>query len=121
MKERDSLTDWFHALAENSFDALIRLASSENIDLLRLHVSRSTPEHLLPEALDASEFAETVAAFRKNERLWNHATMTAMIKSDGLYKAGRKAEAAEVLNAFSSSCPWSLFKEAALNQATHYM
>lgn len=120
MTERDSLTGWFHSLAENTPDALATLASQKNIDLLRLHVSRSTPDYLLPETLEPSEFAETVLAFRQNESSWNRATMAALIKADDLFKAGSAIAASESLKAFAASCPWSLFKEAALNQATHY-
>jgi hypothetical protein len=120
MTERDALTDWFHSLAENSADALLELASQENIDQLRLHVARSTPRYPLPEALDPKQFAEAVLAFRESESSWNRATMKALIKADDLFKAGCVTEAAEVLHAFASSCPWSLFKEVVLDQATHY-
>jgi hypothetical protein len=120
MSKRDSLTDWFHALAEHPADALAGLATSENIALLQLHVSRSTPDYPLPETIEATEFAETVITFRKNESAWNHAVMAALIKADELFKAGSISEAAETLFAFAASCPWSLFKEVALNQATHY-
>jgi hypothetical protein len=121
MTERDSLTNWFHSLADNPLDELVALASQANIELLRIHVSRSTPDYPLPAALGPSEFAEAVIALRQNESSWNRATMDALIKADDLFKAGRIAEAAESLQVFASSCPWSLFKEAALNQATHYM
>lgn len=67
MSERDSLTEWFHALAEHFSEALVGLATSENIALLRLHVSRSTPDYPLPEKFEATEFAETVTTFRENE------------------------------------------------------
>jgi hypothetical protein len=46
--------------------------------------------------------------------------MKALIKADDLFKAGCVTEAVEVLHTFASSCPWSLFKEVALDQATHY-
>lgn len=120
MAERDSLTDWFHALAEHSADALVGLATDENIALLRLHISRSTPDYPLPEQFEATEFAKAVTTFRENESAWNRAVMAALIKADDLFKAGSISEAAETLHAFASSCPWALFKEVALNQATHY-
>lgn len=120
MTERDSLTEWFHELAEHSHDELLKLSSPENISQLQVHVTRSTPEYPLPDRLSASEFAEAVANFRRNESAWNRATMAAIFRADDLFKAGCKAEAAESLEAFAASCPWALFQEAALNQSTHY-
>jgi hypothetical protein len=81
MTERDALTDWFHSLAENAADALLELASQENIDQLRLHVSRSTPHYPLPEALDPKQFAEAVFAFRENESSWNPARVKVVVAS----------------------------------------
>jgi len=120
MTERDSLTEWFHELAEHSHEELRELASPENIEQLQKHVARSTPEHLLPDQLNASEFASAVVEFRRNESAWNRATMTALIKADDLFKAGHKAQAAESLKEFATSCPWTLFQEVVLNQTTHY-
>lgn len=120
MTDRDSLTEWFHALAEHPHDELIELASSENIEQFQKHVARSTPKYPLPAALSASEFAEAVFRLRRNESAWNKAAMAALIKADDLSKAGFVAEAVKSLEAFASSCPWALFKEVALNQATNY-
>ena len=120
MSERDSLTDWFHALAERSSDALVGLATVENIALLRLHVSRSTPDYPLPDTFETSDFAEAVVNFRESESAWNRAVMAALIKADDLFHEGSISEAAETLHAFAASCPWALFKGVALNQATHY-
>ncbi len=120
MTERDSLTEWFHELAELQNEELLVLASSENIEKLQKHVARSTPAYLLPDRLSAGEFAEAVIEFRRNESSWNRATMAALIKAEDLFKAGNKAQAAESLVAFAASCPWVLFQEVALNQATHY-
>ena len=120
MSERDSLTDWFHALSEHPPEALVGLATSENIALLRLHISRCTPDYPLPETIEATDFAEAVITFRENESAWNQAVMAALVKADDLCKAGSISEAFETLQAFAASCPRSLFKEVALNQATHY-
>jgi hypothetical protein len=120
MTDRDSLTEWFHALADQPHEELLRLGSPETIAQFRTHVARSTPGHPLPGELNASEFAEAVVEFRRNESAWNRATMAAIIKADDLFNSGKTAEAAESLKAFAASCPWALFKEAALNQATHY-
>lgn len=121
MTDRDSLTEWFHALADQPHGELLRLASPKAIAKFRAHVARSTPGHPLPDELSASEFAEAVVEFRRNESAWNRATMAAMIKADDMFKTGRTTEAAASLEAFANSCPWALFKEAALNQANHYM
>ena len=40
ISERDSLKDWVHYLAGKPLDELATLVSTENIDLLSLHVSR---------------------------------------------------------------------------------
>jgi len=120
MTDRDSLTEWFHELAAHTHEELLALASPKNVGQLQRHVARSTPEYPLLGELSASEFAEAVSEFRQNESAWNRATMAALIKADEMFKADRKEEAAESLEAFAASCPWALFQEAALNQATHY-
>lgn len=120
MNERDNLTEWFHELADNSHEELLRLASSEAIAKLQAHVARSTPEFPLPDELSPHEFADAVLQFRRNESAWNRATQAALFKADDLHTDGRSAEAAGSLEDFASTCPWALFKEVALNQATHY-
>jgi hypothetical protein len=120
MTERDSLTEWFHELATHTHEELLTLASPENIEQLKRHVAKSTPEYPLPDGISAIEFAEAVSEFRRNESAWNRATMAALIQADEMFKADRKEEAAESLEAFAASCPWALFQEAVLNQATHY-
>lgn len=120
MPERDSLTEWFHSLAERPDNELVRLASPENIAQLQMHVSLSTPDYPLPDALSSIEFAQAIVEFRRNESAWNKATMAAIIQAEDLVEAGGNAKAAALLEAFAASCPWALFKEVALNQATHY-
>jgi hypothetical protein len=120
MAQRDGLTQWFHDLAEQPEDALIKLASPQNIAQLQTHVALNTPDYPLPSWLSPSEFAQAVVGFRHNESAWNKATMAAIIQADDLFKAGSTAKATALLEAFAASCPWALFKEAALDQATHY-
>lgn len=120
MTERDSLTEWFHELASHSHDELLRLASPDAIAKLQVHVAWSTPEYPLPAELSPKEFADAVLEFRRNESAWNRATQSALFAADELYNGGDSAAAASELEAFASSCPWALFKEVALNQATHY-
>ena len=120
MNERDALIEWFHALSSHSSSELENLASLENIELLRIHIDRSIPEYSLPSEFEPSEFSEAVASFRQSESSWNRATQLAIVKADDLFKAGHADEAARSLRAFAASCPWLVFKEAALNQADYF-
>lgn len=120
LTERDSLTDWFHALSGQSHDQLLKLASPETIAKFRLHATRSVPSHPLPDDLSASAFAEAVAEIRQNERAWNQATMAALAEADDLFNAGDSDKAVTALEAFAACCPWVLFQEVALDQASHY-
>ncbi|MBW8330199.1 MAG: hypothetical protein K0M48_13920 [Thiobacillus sp.] len=118
--DRDSLTEWFHELANLSQDEIRDQATPANLDTLRLHIQRSVPECSLPPDLTREQFAEVVYEFRKNEKSWNQATMASLIRADDLFKEGLVHEAVQELHRFAASCPWSLFKEVALNQATYY-
>lgn len=118
--DRDSLTEWFHELAKLGQNELRDQVSSNNLDKLRAHIERSVPEYGLPSDLTKERFAEVVHELRKNESAWNRAAMASLIKADDLFKDGLAYEAVQELHSFAASCPWSLFKEAALNQATQY-
>lgn len=43
--------------------------------------------------------------------------MSAIIRADDLNLAGQTEEAVQVLSTFAASCPWTLFREVAGNQA----
>jgi hypothetical protein len=118
---RDSLTEWFHQLASLEHSELVQKASIDNQEKLRLHIERSVLECEIPTGLTEQQFANTVLDFRKNESAWNHAVMASLIKADELFKEGLAGEAVSELHRFASSCPWALFREVALNQATHYI
>lgn len=121
MTEKDDLTEWFHEMALHTHEELIVLASWENMGCLQRHIARCIPEYPLSDELNVIEFADAVHEFSRNESARNKATMAALIEADEMFKANGKEKAIEVLKAFASSCPWVLFQEAALNQATHYM
>lgn len=118
--DRDGLTEWFHALAKLGYEEICDQATRENIDKLSLHIQRSVPEYSLPSDLTTEQFAEAVHELRKNESVWNQATMASLIRADDLFKVGLVHEAVQELHRFAASCPWALFKEAALNQSTRY-
>lgn len=98
----------------------MRAASPANLDRLRAHVAVSLPGTSPPHDLDEERFADVVLQLRENEKGWNQATMAALIKADDLFNQGRASDARSELRRFAATCPWSTFKEVALDQATNY-
>ena len=121
MPDRNALTEWFHDLAGKSAEDLKHASSPANLDKLRAHISLSLPDCSPPDDLKGERFAEVVLQLRANEIAWNQATMAALIKADDLFKNGQASEARSELQAFAANCPWSLFKEVALDQAMNYV
>lgn len=114
---RSASIGWFHQLAELDRDEIARRCSPENLARLQDHLALCLQGAEPPGIMEPAQFAETVLDLRSNERDWNRATMAAIIRADDLMLAGQTEEAVQVLLAFAASCPWTLFRETAKNQA----
>jgi len=114
------LTEWFNELARKERDCLLREATPANLDKLRLHIATSLPDFVPPADLKSEQFSDYVFEMCANEKAWNQATMIAVIKADDLFKQGLASDSRAALLDFAATCPWSAFKEVALNQATNY-
>lgn len=122
MKEDDlsAQTEWFHQFAKQSVDEIAQQASDENRARFLRYAITSLPNHRPPEGLLPEEFAKLVIDLRENERGWNQALMSALIKAEDLHKSQDSQGAVSLLKEFSDSCPWKLFQEVAQGQAFHY-
>jgi hypothetical protein len=118
--ELSAQTEWFHEFAKQSVDQIALQANEANRSLFARYATTSLPNHSPPEGQSPEEFARTVHELRENERQWNRALMSALIKSDDLYKAKDRKGAISVLESFAASCPWELFQEVARDQAFNY-
>ncbi len=112
--------EWFHQFSKQPVDQLALQATEENRALFVRYVSTSLPNHTPPECQSPEEFARTVVALRENERQWNRALMSALIRADDQWKAKKWESAAATLQSFAESCPWKLFEEVARDQACNY-
>lgn len=118
--ELSAQTEWFHAFAKQSPDQIALQANEANRSLFSRYATTSLPNHRPPEGQSPEEFARTVHELRENERQWNQALMSALVKSDDLYKSKDHQNAVAVLESFAASCPWQLFQDVARNQASNY-
>ena len=119
--ELSAQTEWFHEFARQSIDQIALQANEGNRSLFMRYATTSLPDHRPPEGQSPEEFARTVHELRENERQWNRALMSALIKSDDLYNKSKDWKGAiSVLESFSASCPWELFQEVARDQASNY-
>lgn len=115
--QRTASINWFHQLAELGADQIAARFSTESLARLQAHVALCLDGAGLPGICSPTQFAETVLDLRANESDWNRATMSAIIQADDLMLAGQTEEAVQVLQAFAASCPWTLFREVAEDQA----
>lgn len=118
--ELSQQVEWFHEFAKQSVGQLVLQATEENRRLFVQYVYTCLPNHAPPEGQSSEEFARTVVELRENERQWNQALMSALIKADDQYKARDRQSAVTTLESFAQSCPWKLFEEVAINQACNY-
>lgn len=118
--ELSQQVEWFHEFAKQSVEQLVLQATEENRRLFVQYVCTCLPNHASPEGQSSEEFARTIVELRENERQWNQALMSALIKADDLYKAQEWQSAVTTLKSFAQSCPWKLFEEVAINQACNY-
>jgi hypothetical protein len=112
--------EWFHQFAKQPLDQLALQATEENRTRFIQYISASLPNHVPPADQSPEEFARTVVDLRENERQWNQALMSALIRADDQYKAQEWKSAVTTLQSFAESCPWKLFEEVALNQSCNY-
>ena len=118
--ELSAQTEWFHEFAKQSTDQIALQASEANRALFERFATSSLPDHRPAEGQSPEEFARTVHELRENERPWNRALMSALIKSDDLYKSKDWKSGISPLESFAESCPWVLFQEVARDQASNY-
>lgn len=118
--ERSQQVEWFHQFAKQPIDQLALQATEENRTLFLQHISASLPNHIPPEDQSPEEFARTVVELRENERQWNQALMSALVRADDQYKAQEWQSAVTTLHSFADSCPWQLFEDVARDQACNY-
>jgi hypothetical protein len=112
--------EWFHQFAEQPADQLAQQATEENRALFARYVSACLLNHTPPGGQSHEEFALAVIELRENERKWNQALMSSLIKADEQYKVRQLQSAITTLQLFADSCPWKLFSEVARNQARSY-
>lgn len=112
--------EWFHQFSMLSPDQLAEQSSEAN----RVAFSKFAKTSLLnctpPEDQSPPEFAKTVLALRENERQWNQALCSALIRADDLHKSQALESATSLLESFAKSCPWKLFREVAEKQAREF-
>ncbi|QTN28327.1 hypothetical protein HZ993_00230 [Rhodoferax sp. AJA081-3] len=118
--ELSQQVEWFHEFAKQSVEQLVLQATEENRRLFVQYVCTCLPNHSPPEGQSSEEFARTVVELRENERQWNQALMSVLIKADDLYKAQEWQSAVTKLKSFAQSCPWKRFEEIAIDQACNY-
>ena len=118
--ERSQQVEWFHQFAKHPVDQLALQATEQNRTLFIQYISASLPNHIPPADQAPEEFARTVVELRENERQWNQALMSALIRADDQYKAQEWKSAVTTLKSFAESCPWKLFEEVARDQACNY-
>ena len=119
-EDRDEQVEWFHDLASlveagrvNLGELVLRTEISE-------FVTQHLPSHTLPVGMTDAECMNAVRILRENESSWNRALMRAISEACDLAASGEPQRAAEDLRAFASICPWVLFAEVAMNQASHF-
>lgn len=113
-------TEWFHEFAKQSLDQLALQATEENRALFSQYVNSSLPKHTPPSDQAPEEFAHAVIELRENERQWNQALMSALVRADDHHRAQDWQSAVAALQSFAESCPWKLFAEVAQDQACNY-
>ena len=118
--ELSAQTEWFHEFAKQSINQIALQANEANRAMFASYVATSLPNHGVPDDQPPEEFARTVHELLENEKQWNRALMSALIKSDDLYKSKDRKSAVSVLESFAASCPWQLFQEVAHDQASNY-
>lgn len=125
MVEDDAVDDqqfgWFHQFAALPRQQLIAEATPENRAALSALVEVCLRDKPALDALPTEEFADYVLGLRANERQWNQALSNALIRAEYLSQSEGKASASSALRSFAESCPWSQFREVAVNQAAYYV
>lgn len=116
---RDDQVEWFHQLAALSEGELLAWAGTDYVSDLAEFVRNHVADYSIPERATPREIVALVVGLRGNEREWNHALQAALIRADDVKDTSR-SEAKQVLRAFAVNCPWVLFKEVAVNQASWY-
>jgi len=113
-------TKWFHEFARQPLEEVARQANDENRARFARYATTSLPSYTPPDGLPPEEFAMAVGGLRANEKKWNQALMSALVEADDLHRTQDTRGAVAMLEAFAGACPWSLFKEVAQRQASHY-
>jgi hypothetical protein len=116
---RDDQVEWFHQLAALSEGELLAWAGTDYVSDLAEFVRNHVADYSVPERATSRQIVAFVVGLRGNEREWNHALQAALIQAEYVKDTSR-SEAKQVLNAFAVNCPWVLFKEVAVNQASWY-
>lgn len=111
--------EWFHQLAALPKGELLAWAGTESVSDLAEFVRNHVADCSVPERAPPREIVAFVVGLRGNEREWNRALQAALIRADDIKETSRD-EAKQVLQAFAVDCPWALFKEVAVDQASWY-
>lgn len=110
----------FHQLADLPREQLVAEATEHNRAALSALVQACLPDTPALDAMSAEHFADFVLELRDNERMWNQALSQALIHAENLLQSKGAVSAASALRSFAESCPWSPFRDVALNQADSY-
>lgn len=116
----DKQIGWFHEFSDLPREQLAAEATARNRAALSSFVEACLSGKPVLDALSSEDFAECVFELRASERAWNRALGDALIRADEVSRGEAKVAAATALHSFADSCPWSQFREIALDQAASY-
>ncbi|MBV7544397.1 hypothetical protein [Acidovorax sp. sic0104] len=117
MTNTDELMGWLHNMAERSASELIDHFDEKDRCSLSKLVEQCVPVRLVPDDLNAEEFADWIHGLKASEKEWNRNLGARILKAENLSEGGDRAKGAECLAEFAQECPWLPLREIAQIEA----